>query len=373
MTRDEIQNEGLYYAESYKNVIYEWSTGVGKSLLAIKIIEKSNENWLIVLAEVIHKENWIIEFKKCHKEYLLDRVKFCCYPSLHKYINEKNYIFDEMHHLFSDKRLEILSDIKVTLQRFIGLSATITRTQKDKLKEILGNYYIHKFSLSEAIDSDILPTPSVYFIGIDLDNTQKCYKFEFNSQKYVMCTSEDYYKRLSDRVEYFKLRFFNSQNNFDKLKWLKSANNRKSFLCDYKTEAGKALIEHIKSKRFICFAGNISQALELSNNKIISSKTTKKQNQEYLTKFNSEEINSIFCVKMLKEGVNLNNIEVGIIIQLDNVNLYFTQIHGRSLRSKFPTQYVLYVRNTQDENYVKTALEDFNLDYVRFININELI
>ena len=59
---------------------------------------------------------------------------------------------------------------------------------------------------------------------------------------------------------------------------------------------------------------------------------------------------------MLKEGMNLKNIEVGINVQLDNVERYFAQSHGRVLRSSFPEHYILFVENTQDETYVSTAL-----------------
>ena len=76
---------------------------------------------------------------------------------------------------------------------------------------------------------------------------------------------------------------------------------------------------------------------------------------------------------MLKEGMNLNNIEVGIICQLDNSLRYFSQTHGRILRSELPEQYVLYVKNTQDEVYVTTALDGFNMDYVKFVELKDLI
>lgn len=32
----------------------------------------------------------------------------------------------------------------------------------------------------------------------------------------------------------------------------------------------------------------------------------------------------------------------------------------------------MYVGNTQDETYVQTAIEGFNKDYVKFVNINDL-
>jgi hypothetical protein len=44
----------------------------------------------------------------------------------------------------------------------------------------------------------------------------------------------------------------------------------------------------------------------------------------------------------------------------------------RTLRSSFPELYIMYIKGTQDEQYLKTCLENFNMDYVTFKNLNEL-
>lgn len=44
----------------------------------------------------------------------------------------------------------------------------------------------------------------------------------------------------------------------------------------------------------------------------------------------------------------------------------------RTLRSSFPELYILYIKGTQDEQYIKTCLENFNMDYVKFVKLKEL-
>lgn len=370
MNKDIIQQNGLELSDTYPYILYEWATGTGKSLLGIKIIEKFGGNWNIVLAETNHELNWINEFKEYNKEYLLKQVKFFCYASLHKYVEGENYIFDEAHHLCSDKRLELLNQIHLyKLKKVIMLSATLTKTQKLLITAMIGEFHIYKIGLSDAIDSGLLPEPVVYFIGINLDNNRKYCKFQYNKDKSIICTEQEMYNKMSDRIEYLKRQYFNTKNEFDKIKWLNYANKRKRFLSDSKTNSAKILLERLKNKRLICFTGSIEQSEELSKGLSIHSKLNKTERKALLEDFNNGNINRLFATGMLKEGQNLANIEAGIIIQLDNTERYFTQVHGRTLRSLYPEQYVLYVKNTQDETYVNTATENFNKDYIKFISL----
>lgn len=373
MTRDEIQQEGVQLAEQHNFIIYEYATSVGKSLVAILVIEKDGGNWNIVLAETNHELNWINEFKKHGKEHLLKQVTFFCYQSLHKFKDGENYIFDEIHHCFSDKRLDILHSIyKTNLKRLIGLSATLTKTQKELLQEVIGNYHIHKVSLSEAIDWGILPEPTMYFIGIELDDTIRNLKYPFGKDKFIMTTQLDYYNRSTEYIEKLKLQYFGSGQEFDKIKWLSSANKRKKFLSVCKTPYARILLDKLSHRKLICFTGSIEQSKELSGGLSIHSKISKEARIKLLNDFNEGIIDKLFATGMLKESVNLAGIEIAIIIQLDNVERSFLQISGRSLRSIAPEVYVLYVKNTQDETYVKTVLENFNMDYVKFVTMEEL-
>lgn len=370
--KTDLQDKALEELKDKNHIIIEWATGLGKTLLAIKLLESKGGNWNIVLAETTHKNNWIEEFKKHSKELLLNRINFFCYPSLKKNLDGENYIFDEVHRLYSELRISwLIQCINNNLKNFIGLSATLSRSQKDTIRRLL-NPTFNKIGLSEAIELEVLPEPTVYFIGIELDTVNKKYLFQFNKDKQVYCTAQEWYNFISKRIDFLKSRYFESNSEFNKLAWLRTANERKKFLGNYKTIAAKRLLVILRDKRLICFTTDIKQSELISNGLSIHSKKSKKTIEKLISDFNEGETNKIFATGMLKEGINLNNIQAGIIIQLDNVERYFSQTHGRVLRSKYPEQYVLYVKNTQDEVYVKTALENFNLDYVKFITLNEL-
>ena len=374
MNRQTIQNEAVKLSIDNNKTLIEYGTGTGKTLISIRIIESVGGFWNIVIAERNHELNWIEEFKKHNKEHLLNNVRFFCYQSFHKYLKENNYILDEVHHALSTpKRLELLSSIGKTASRIVGLSATVSKKQKENLELCVGKYETVKFTVSNAIEFDILPEPKVYFVGIDLNNTVKKYKFHFNKDKYIMCTEKEYYNRISDRIEYFKEKFMLYQNYSDKIKWLRTANERKKFMAEVKTPYAKIILHKLRDKRLICFSSSIKQSEELGAKYSINSKLSKEKQDKLISDFNNLKVSKLYAVGMLREGINLTNIEAGLIIQLDNNTKMFSQILGRCLRNlKDPTQYVLYIKDTQDVKYTQTALEDFNMDYVEFTTIGKI-
>lgn len=382
MTREQAQKTAVKLSKVWDNLILEWCTGLGKTLAAINIIEAnftktnpgvSGDNWYIVIAETNHEYSWREEFKKHNKEHLLDVVTFICYQSLHKWTKGTHYILDEIHHLQSEKRLDLLDIIKRgSLQQLVGLSATLTWKQKENITNVIGATKTYKITLSEAIEWKILPEPKVFLVEVELDNTLKNCLFESSKDKVINCTEKVKYKYMTDRIEWLKDKYMLSRTHFQKIAWLKKANERKKFLADCKTKHAKKLLECLKDKRLICFTGSIKQSEELSKGNSIHSKIPKKKRELMLENFNGGVSNKLFATGMLKEGVNLNNIQAGIIVQLDNVERYFTQVSGRTLRAMYPEQYILYVKDTQDEVYVNTALTNFNMDYVTKINIKNL-
>ena len=73
---------------------------------------------------------------------------------------------------------------------------------------------------------------------------------------------------------------------------------------------------------------------------------------------------------MITEGMNITNIEAGIITQLDGKERLFIQKAGRVLRADDPIAYIFYYKNTQDEVYLKNALENIDEKYVKYIDNN---
>ena len=73
---------------------------------------------------------------------------------------------------------------------------------------------------------------------------------------------------------------------------------------------------------------------------------------------------------MITEGMNLNGIEAGIIVQLDGKERLFVQKCGRALRAEDPVVYIFYYKDTQDDVYLKGALENIDEKFVKYINNN---
>ena len=67
---------------------------------------------------------------------------------------------------------------------------------------------------------------------------------------------------------------------------------------------------------------------------------------------------------MLREGVNLTEIERGIITQLDSEIGSFFQMLGRCLRHEFPEMHLIVLQDTQDVVYFNRSMKNFNKDFI---------
>ena len=79
-------------------------------------------------------------------------------------------------------------------------------------------------------------------------------------------------------------------------------------------------------------------------------------NDELIDCFNRLECDELFAVKMLREGVNLTQIEKGIITQLDSKIGSFFQMLGRCLRYEFPEMHLLVIQRILRIWYILISL-----------------
>ena len=89
----------------------------------------------------------------------------------------------------------------------------------------------------------------------------------------------------------------------------------------------------------------------------------KKERERILDRFKSGE-NKILCsTKALNQGFDVPDASVGIIAGLDSKALPMIQRVGRLLRlnkSKTGTIYVLYVKESQEEKWLRSAIRNLN-------------
>ena len=401
MERFEIQQEAVQLMIKHHRVALQWCTGLGKSKAAIDVIKAMKPaNVLLVVAEIAHRENWRAEFEKWELS-LSNGITIETYASLKNHRGESYdlLILDEGHHAGSELRIDILNDISA--KNVLVLSATLPNDVIFQLQEIYGGFMNYRISLQTAISWGILPEPKIYLIPMELDNTHlsqsvieewgrstkrytvKCslaerWTYLKNKTKYpdlrleIQCTELQKYIYLTDKDEFWKKQFFRTRNEGVKNKWLQLGSERKRYLGGLKTEKANQLISVIKSKRFICFCSSIEQAELLGGENSIHSK--KKGALNTIDDFNSKEIDNLFAIGMIQEGQNLVDIEVGVIIQLDGQERAFVQKSGRAMRAEEPVLFILYYKNTRDEEYLTKALENINPEYVTEVtDLNEIL
>lgn len=403
MTREEIKNKALELSKIYKILALEFATGVGKSKVALDICNSTltkDTKILIVVAELAHIQNWEDEFLKWdYAEMWDDNVTIVTYASLRKHKHHKYdfIILDEAHHIGSDLRLDVIENIK--FKKLLLLSATLDSSLINQLSSIF-NEKIRScvVTLQQAIDWGILKKPSIHLIPLTLERvketeliieewgkeknrvTYKCdfkdrWEFIKNRKKYpntrleIKCTQQEKYYYLTRQFEYYKTAFFRSKSEALKNKWLLTGSQRKIYLGELKTEVARKLIkDKLKNKRHICFCASINQADYLNRNNSIHSMKT--NSLDIINDFNRKKINSLYAVGMLQEGQNLAEVDAGIIVQLDNVERSFIQKFGRTLRADNPELYILYYKDTRDEEYLnKNVLNEIDSEYISVLEI----
>lgn len=394
MTREQITNECLAAIDSSKCLLALLSTGVGKTKITIDCInkicdkvysrEQESTDVLIVVDKKVHIDNWKAEFKKWGG-IKTDNVIFCCYASLHKYKNScwDIVVLDECHHTESESRLNSLKTINVAYN-IIGLSATVSRELKAWFKRQYRTSIV-SCTTQDAIESDILPDPTIYLMPLVLDNKQVSEWYEINKKDYsdpvyaeykdlwvlkksrkhafIHCTKRQYLNELNGMVEFYKKKAMGG-NEIMKNMWLRACGDRLAYLANAKNSQVQAILSKLKYYRTITFCTSIAQS-ELLGKNCIHSKN--KSAQETLKAFNDSKIKHITACHMLNEGVNLTNCKYGIFANINASETIQIQRVGRALRHKNPILIIPFFRETREEEIVRKWMENYNKDLIKVI------
>lgn len=386
MTREQIRNDILNLKSKY--ILAELPTSVGKTRVALEFMndKKATGNILIVIPRLILIDNWKKEFIKWGYEPYLTQVTFTTYISLPKYTKGKVYdlvIFDECHHL-SERAREAAEEL--ISNYILLLSATVNRTLKKEFKMLFPQLECYKISMREAIDEDILPDPEVFLIPLELNNkvtetmiinpkakktTEVSFTYRFmarkdkNTKYIIKCTQQEYYSDLSAMVDFYKRNYFHTNNQAIYFRWQQKAKERLMWLSGLKNNVVLQLLEKLKDKRTLTFCNGIEQT-EILGKYCINSKNT--ESDSILEDFNNEKINHITACNILNEGANLTNCQVGIFVSINSSDTMRIQKLGRILRHKEPKIFIIYYKDTREEELVLEMLENYNSELVTIVD-----
>lgn len=400
MTREQITNKCLAAIDSSKCLLTLLSTGVGKTRITIDCINKicdkvfSIENdrtdVLIVVDKKVHIKNWKDEFEKWGG-IKTDNVEFCCYASLHKYA--KSYwdivVLDEAHHVGSEARLEALETINIAYN-LIGLSATVSRELRTWFKRKYKTTIV-SCTTQDAIESNILPDPTIYLMPLNLNDKEYTELYEINNKDksnpiyrdykdlwvlkrskkhaFIRCTQKQYLNELNGLVEYYKRKATGGSSIMKNL-WLRACGDRLTYLANAKNKQVQAILTKLKNYRTITFCTSIEQSEKLGKNCIHSKN---KAAQVTLNTFNDGKIKHITACHMLNEGINLTNCKYGIFANINASETIQIQRVGRALRHKSPILIIPFFRNTREEEIVRKWMQNYNKDLIKILyKIEEL-
>lgn len=370
-------------------VLLELPTGFGKTKLSIDLVNHLAEtkykgrkiSMLLLVAKTVHKQTWKDEFAKWGG-INVDSLTVECYESLkkHQYEHFDIVVMDEVHHINSDKRLDLLGVI--TFGNVIGLSATIPK----KLKQLLV-YKYHAVTVScditEAITSDVLPEPKIVLLPLELDRINptetievnpkakgRVYKgtindlWKFRKMKVhavVSCTPRQKVSEMNAQILRDKNAYSRNRQDFMKNRWLFGCGERIKYLANLKNNVVKCILFRLGRARSITFCKTIEQAECLCKYSIHSKNPN---SDELYNAFNAKAINHIASVNVLNENANLVDCKYAVFANYSSSSVVGPQRLGRSLRHKSPVIIMPYYADTREEEIVEDMIKDFNKDSI---------
>ena len=360
--KDSVQELALTEIAKHSRCSVGISMGVGKTRIGIKHLMKNYHPFikaLVVIPKLSIKDSWIAELEKMGLEKLEPHLEFTTYLSINKKDpNEYDLLYlDECHSLLETHEF-FLSKFK---GKILGLTGTPPVRKTSEKYRMMAKYcpVVYKFSVDEATDQKIL---NDYRIVVHRISLSKLQTYKKKSKKGgFWYTSEvndyDYLTRNCIDASTPKQRQFTSIM-------------RMRAMMDYSTKEQylKNLLKTATSK-CIVFANTQEQADRICKH---SYHSTNPKSAENLQLFKDGRITQLSCVLQLNEGVTIPNLQTGIIMHAYGNERKSAQRIGRLLRlnpTQIATCHILCYKNTVDEKWVEKALETFDKEKIKFIDV----
>jgi len=324
-------------------------TGAGKTMVALKIMEIVNSPTLIVVPTLDLIKQWTSILSRNFEIEIgqigggienIQPITVSTYDSAYikaPSIGNKFWflIFDEVHHLPAPS-YRLIAEMLVAPIR-LGLTAIIER--EDRLDEDFP-YLIGKsrfqITAKELAKHNYLANYTIERKQTLLSKEENL-EYKENMIIYHTCLKKIGLK-MNSHGAFKRLIMISSKNNFARRalvarnKAMDIALNSKSKL----TEIGKILSENNNIKTII-FTQHNKLVYEISNNFLIpfiTYKSSKEEREDVLTGFKNGRYKAIVTSKVLDEGIDVPDAQLGILVSGSGSSREFIQRLGRLLRPK---------------------------------------
>jgi superfamily II DNA or RNA helicase len=343
------------------------SPRVGKTRIAIGYIKKYKLKKILWVTPSVKLRDIDIpqEFITWKAKSYLSGTTIICYSSLSAMEGKFDLIvLDELQSL-TEANVEPLFNKKIEYGSILGLTGTMPK-HEEKLLIIkkLGLSVIKEITIDEAVEDNMVADYRVKVLEVPLDRVTKNIPGGTKAKPFLTTEGANY-DYLSKNIARMMYQSDKRLLQFAILKRLRFIYNSPT-----KLETAKKLINHLQGRKLV-FTGAIEHAEALS-------KTTyhSKTNQDDLKLFLDGKIDLLACVNAGGTGFTYTNVQHFIIVQADsNKSGQFIQKLARSLLLQKDYQasiWVICLQGTQDEVWVKSALEQLDQDKIEYVNIKNL-
>jgi len=353
--REELIRKGLnrWVKNDFKGIL-NYATGVGKTFALVLAVEHAvkvdpRRAILIVAPTNVVLDGIQENFRKFKRGKLIKYCDFICYASL---VNQSGdyglVVFDEIHHLVTEKKLEFFNNC--TYSYILGLTASLTTDQEDELR-----FYcpiVDKLSLEDVEDEGFIANFTVINFPVDFTKMEK-----------------DLYDECTKKMEW-------TYATYGTQAW--SAIGTRSNLvynASNKLKVVQSLVDLFPEEYGIVFSLKNEYAQKVAdilgtNCTCITSKDKAKSQTAKLKSFldGRRKVNIISAVKMFDEGVTLPRLSFGIALARYSKERQSIQTIGRLLRADMEDKHSIlirtYVKGSVEEKWVRESQKNFNVKYV---------
>ncbi|MGD1838660.1 MAG: DEAD/DEAH box helicase family protein [Nitrososphaeraceae archaeon] len=324
-------------------------TGSGKTIIGIKIIEHTNQPTLIIVPTIELMNQWSKTLSRYFPsitignlgggEYDLQSITVSTYDSAyiksHLFGNKFSLvIFDELHHLGAPGYRTIAEQLSCPYR--LGLTATFEREDNyhTKFSKLVGGI-VYQSSLKELtkekhLASFVIERRYVKLLSSEMKEYQK-----YNSLYRSLL--KELGINLGGILGFKKLVFLSGKNKKARDALL-ARNHALNIALNSKAkinELRKILSNNI-GKKTIIFTQHNKLVYNISNEFLIpfiTHKSTKQEREDVLDRFKTGKYNTIVTSKVLDEGVDVPDAEIGIIVSGTGSKREYVQRLGRLLRN----------------------------------------
>jgi superfamily II DNA or RNA helicase len=397
LTRDERQDESVrkWLQNKGKGTVVA-ATGVGKTRIAIKCIQKLRQKYpniavLVLVPTELLKNQWTEELDAWGLGFNTE-VKVMMGASKKEYHCDM-LIIDEAHRINSELIANTFQVVKYKL--ILGLTATFERL--DGRHEILAKYapVCDTISVEEAVLNNWVSKYKDYVVLIDVDdidvykqyNKEFVEHFEFFQFDFNKAMSMIGPKGLHNRLVYRDELCGNDESKkkevlknitYHATGFIRAIQNRKKFVQNHpeKLRLTEEIIKYRPDSKIITFSANTKMAESIKEGYVYTGKEGKKKNRMTLEEFSALPSGVLNTVKLAEEGMNLPDLSVGIMLGVNSSKTKAIQTLGRVIRlSKDKTAefFTLVINNSIETEWMKKSRIDNNFIIIDSENLMKVL